>query len=148
MVIEGQQQLDELLYQALRAVYRLERAKVEAHGLDYGAIYLLQYLRRHSPAAVTMAAREMRVPVSTASRLAGRLEKRGLVRRCQDPRDRRRTLVHLEPDGEQVVREVERHSFEIISANLEKLRPDALNRLVEAARLLPEVLEADDEDVG
>lgn len=140
--------MNELLFEALRAVYRFEQEKVTAFGLDYGAIYLLQYLRRHAAAPISQVAVEMRLPLSTASRLAGRLEKRGLIRRAQDATDRRRTLASLRPRGERLVAEVERHSFERLVTNLVDAPPDSVAALVSAARLLPVALEVTGEEPG
>ena len=141
----SEKEMNEVLFGALRAVYRFEQEKVAAFELDYGAIYLLQYLRRHAEAPISQVAEEMRLPISTASRLAGRLEKRGLIRRVQDTTDRRRTLVSLKARGEDLARKVERHSFERLTMNLTGIQPDSFAALVVAARLLPAVLEVDDE---
>lgn len=140
--------MNELLFEALSAVYRFEQEKVAVFGLDYGAIYLLQYLRRHAAAPISQVAAEMRLPLSTASRLAGRLEKRGLLRRAQDAADRRRTVASLRPRGERLVAVVERHSFERLAANLAGAGPRAVAALVSAARLLPLALEVTGEEPG
>jgi DNA-binding MarR family transcriptional regulator len=88
----------------------------------------------------------MRLPISTASRLAGRLEQRGLIHRIQDAADRRRVLLSLKSRGHDVVRKVERHSFKKLTANLESLKGDSVAALVSAARLLPAVLGVADEE--
>ena len=54
--------LDHLLFKAMRAVYRLERAKVALFGLTYEGIYLLQFLRRQSPASMGAIAKEAYSP--------------------------------------------------------------------------------------
>lgn len=133
-------EMNAALFEAMRAVFRFERGKVAAHDLDYGAIYLLQYLRANARAQVSRIAAEMRLPVSTVSRMAGRLEKRGLVSRIEDAGDRRRVLVSLRPEGELVVREVEDHSAALILKNLENFPAKAVEILAEAARLLPAAL--------
>jgi len=143
--ILSDEMMNEVLFQAMRAVYRFEREKVAAFDLDYGAIYLLQYLRRNAKAPVTQIAQEMRLPISTVSRMAGRLEKRGLVWRAEDAEDRRRVLVSLDPRGESLVREVEEHSASAITKNIETIATEKLDALVTAARLLPVVLGISDE---
>lgn len=136
--------MNAVLFDAMRAIFRFERGKVEAFDLDYGAIYLLQYLRRNAKAPVSQIASEMRLPISTVSRMAGRLEKRGLVWRIEDAGDRRRVLVSLDPRGESLVREVEAHSAALIRGNLENVPADYLGALVAVARLLPSVLKVPD----
>jgi len=134
-------EMNEVLFDALRAVYRFEREKVAEFGLDYGAIYLLQYLLRHPKAPVSQVAEEMRLPLSTVSRMIDRLAKDGLVIKTQDACDGRRFLLSLRPRAKTLVAKVERHSFEGLSANLAKLQPERVAVVVSAARLLPEVLE-------
>ena len=138
-------EMNEVLFDALRAVYRFEREKVAEFGLDYGAIYLLQYLRRHAKAPISQVAEEMRLPISTVSRMLDRLEKEGLVVRVQDSADGRRFLLSLKPKAKNLVAKVERHSFEALTANLTNLQPDSVAVLVSAARLLPAVLEVSHE---
>ncbi len=71
-------------FQALRAVYRFERSKVERFELSFEEIYLLQYLRRNSPSRMSAIAREMGIPVSNATRLVGRLYRMQPVDRGRD----------------------------------------------------------------
>jgi DNA-binding MarR family transcriptional regulator len=141
----AEKEMNEVLFEALRAVYRFEQEKVAEFGLDYGAIYLLQYLRRNAQAPLSQAAADMRLPISTASRLAGRLEEQGLIRRIQDTTDRRRILLSLKTRGHDVVRKVERHSFKRLTANLKGVNGNSVVALVSAARLLPAVLGVADE---
>lgn len=139
-----QEVMDAVLFDALRAIYQFERGKVEAHDLDYGAIYLLQFLRRNQKAQVSRIAAEMRLPVSTVSRMAARLEKRGLLSRKEDAGDRRRVLVSLNPEGEELVRQVEAHSADLILKNLADFPAGAVETLLEAALLLPDALKIAD----
>ncbi len=80
----SRRELDEALFQALRAVYRFERSKVERFELSFEEIYLLQYLRRNSPSRMSAIAREMGIPVSNATRLVGRLYRMQPVDRGRD----------------------------------------------------------------
>ncbi|MBI9085868.1 MAG: MarR family transcriptional regulator [Desulfobacterales bacterium] len=138
--------LDTLLFRALRAVYQFERTKVSRFGLTYEEIYLLQFLRRASPARMSHIALEMKKPVSTATRLMDRLEKRRLVSREKGSDDRRSMLVSLAPEGESVVRAVEDHTFEAISANLDRFDDEKITAFVETARHLEKILSVSEED--
>jgi DNA-binding MarR family transcriptional regulator len=142
----SQAETNRLLFESLRAVYRFEQDKVAEFRLDYGAIYLLQYLRRRSRATMSQVAAEMCVPISTASRLADRLQKRGLISRARDAADRRRVLVSLRSRGRELVRKVERHSFARLTTNLQGVPAQSVAALVLAARLLPDVLEVTGEE--
>ncbi|MBI5506697.1 MAG: MarR family transcriptional regulator [Deltaproteobacteria bacterium] len=139
-------EMNEVLFEALRAVYRFEREKVAEFGLDYGAIYLLQYLRRHPKAPISQVGEEMRLPISTISRMIDRLEDQGLVVRVQDSADGRRFLLSLKAKAKTLVASVERHSLEGLTGNLARLEPNDVAIVVSAARLLPAVLEVIDEE--
>jgi len=74
-------EMDEMLFEALRTIFTFERTKVALFNLTYAEIYLLQFLRRKQGLMMNEVAAEMQIPVSTATRLIGRLEKRGLQMR-------------------------------------------------------------------
>src|SRR5215468_6540321 len=59
------------------------------------AMAVLLHLEASGPLTVTEAARHMRRSQSTMSALVDRLERRSLVERMEDERDRRRVLVWL-----------------------------------------------------
>lgn len=49
-------QIEELLYHALRTIYLFERTEIELFGLDYQQMYLLKYLKRSDPLRVSETA--------------------------------------------------------------------------------------------
>lgn len=116
------EQLDEVLFRALRAIYRFQLIKVAEFNLDYEEIYILQFLRR-SPARMGDIAGEMGIPISTATRVVDRLQRMRLIGRRKDPRDRRNVLVTLRPAGERSVRAIEEHTFALLMRNVEQF-PD------------------------
>lgn len=139
-------EIDETLFQALRAIYQFERDKVRTFGLTFEEIYLLQFLRRRSPLRVSELADEMKIPISTLSRSIGRLQKRGLVTRRQDPQDKRIMLVSLLSKGEKTVLDVEEHSFEMIMKNLAEFKAQDIAAFVQTARQLNTILSPGDND--
>jgi DNA-binding MarR family transcriptional regulator len=132
----SREEFDEVLFQALRGIYIFERDKVDRFKLSYQEIFLLQYLRRHSPASMTAISLEMRLPLSTCSRLVGRLEKMRLLCRKKAERDRRIILVSLNKKGEKAVTDVEQHSFETILANLANYSAGQIESFIATAREL------------
>jgi DNA-binding MarR family transcriptional regulator len=84
---------------------------------------------------------ELGIPVSTASRLVGRLEKMNLVRRSRDRKDRRVVYVTLHSNGEYVVRAVENHTFEVITRNLAGFKDDDVAAFMTTARSMERILE-------
>jgi DNA-binding MarR family transcriptional regulator len=134
------QELDELLFKALTAVYAFERDKVNRFELSFGQIYLLQLLRRQSPSRMSEVAYRMGVPLSTATRLVAKMERMHLVDRVKDENDRRVILVSLNDNGEKAVRAVEDHSFSAITANLKDFSDDELESFIRTARSLDRLL--------
>lgn len=133
-------QLDPILFNALRAIYKFQQAKMTAFGLDYEDIYLLQLLRNHSPARMGEIADEMGIPVSTATRVVDRLEEKKLLSRKKDPRDKRNILVSLERKGEEVVAKVENQTYTILSKNLSIYSNEEIAAFYKTAIHLQEIL--------
>lgn len=132
--------LDRILFAALQAIYKFQQSKVASYGLDYEDIYLLQYLRNESPARMGDIAGEMHIPISTATRVVDRLEAKRLLRRGKDPRDRRSVLVSLEKQGEAAVRQIEEHTFAILTRNLDGFTDEDIAAFFKTAVHLPGIL--------
>lgn len=132
--------LDEILFDALRAVYQFEKEKVRCFSLTYEQIYVLQFLRRRSPAPMKEIADELGIPISSATRLIDRLEGMHLVVRERDETDRRVMRVTLLERGERRVRDVEEHTFSIISRNLGDFNAEEVSAFIKTAGCLRGVL--------
>ncbi|WP_319407297.1 MarR family transcriptional regulator [uncultured Desulfosarcina sp.] len=139
----SRQDLDEILFGALQAIYRFERVKVQRFGLTYEQIYLLQFLRRKGPAAMSPIAVEMKIPLSTATRLIDRMEKRHLLNRRQSHGDKRSRIVEITTEGENLVQAVEEHTFSTISSNLDNLVDVDLGGVIRTAMSLKGILSDD-----
>jgi DNA-binding MarR family transcriptional regulator len=122
-------------------VYAFERDKVARFELSFSQIYLLQLLRRKSPSRMSEVSAELGIPVSTATRLVGRLERMNLVNRSRDGKDRRVVYVSLNSNGEYAVRAVENHTFEVITGNLAGFKDDDVAAFIATARSMGRILE-------
>jgi MarR family transcriptional regulator, organic hydroperoxide resistance regulator len=134
------QELDQLLFNSLTAIYAFERDKVKRFELSYGQIYLLQLLRRQSPSRMSEIAYRMGMPISTTTRLVAKMERMQLLERVADEKDRRAILVSLNKKGEKIVRTVEDHSFSVLSSNLKDFSEDELNAFIMTAQCLDRIL--------
>jgi MarR family transcriptional regulator, organic hydroperoxide resistance regulator len=132
--------LDEILFRALQAVYKFQQSKVMAFGLDYEDIYLLQFLRNTSPARMSDIAAEMNIPVSTATRVVDRLQKKKLTSRKKDASDKRNVLVSLKPEGEAAVRRIEDQTYELLKNNLDGFSEDDIASFFKTAVHLQKIL--------
>ncbi|HMA86294.1 MAG TPA: MarR family transcriptional regulator [Desulfosalsimonadaceae bacterium] len=113
-------EVDEVLFDALRAIYRFEQMKVAKFSLNFDAVYLLQFLRRHGPARIQQIAHEMHIPISSGTRLVDRMEKMALVRREKGRKDKRQIWVSLTSKGEEKVHAVDEHSYAVLINNIAK----------------------------
>jgi DNA-binding MarR family transcriptional regulator len=69
------------------------------------------------PATIGAVAEWLQVQPNTAVELVDRATARGLIRRAQDPLDRRRVLVSLTPAGERILRDLSvQHRAELQTA--------------------------------
>jgi DNA-binding MarR family transcriptional regulator len=132
--------LDELLFNALTAVYAFERDKVNRFELSYGQIYLLQLLRRQSPSRMSEIAYRMGMPLSTATRFVAKMERMHFLERVKDVNDNRAILVSLNEKGKKVVKAVEDHSFKVLSSNLKNFLEDDVDAFMKTARCLNKIL--------
>lgn len=114
-------QIDELLFQFLKHVYRWEREVYARFGLDYQEIYLLQHLRKASPSRVSDLAAELRIPLFQATRLVNKLAEKDYLSKQKIAEDGRTVMVSLQPGGEEIIRRVEENSYRIILSNASDL---------------------------
>jgi DNA-binding MarR family transcriptional regulator len=128
------------LYLFLRTIYHYERNMAAMFGLDYQEIYLLQSLRRNSPQRLTDISLFLDIPMFTASRLVERLAQKKLVCKEKGITDRRSISVSLLPEGEQVVRSVEKESYDRIMQNSEHLSDEDLAAMFQMGEKVYEIL--------
>jgi len=127
------------LYGFLRATYHYERKLSAAFDLGCREIYVLQYLRSKSPTRITEIAKELNLPMFTASRMIHRLETKRFVQKIQDTMDHRNIFVSLLPDGDRIVNEIENQLFEQINAS--KFSREEVQAFLRTAEKLSDLLE-------
>lgn len=91
----------------LREVYLRfhRRVRVEAYRPSRESLAILQHLERSGPLTISEAARHFDRSQSAVSEIVSRLERRNLIERIPDERDRRRTLVWLTAVGRTTLEE-------------------------------------------
>ncbi len=137
-------EFDTAIVRCFHAIYKFEQAKVHRFGLNYNAIFLLQFLRRQSPSTMGILSQEMQIPVSTATRVVDRLVAKGLISRKKSPQDKRIVLVLLEPEGKRLVQAVENHSFDVITKNLAHFTAAEIKAFFKTAVSMEKILEIPD----
>ena len=96
----------------------------------------LRHLADAGPLTVTEAARHIRRSQAAVSELINRLQRRGLLERLRDDRDRRRTLVWLTPEGRRVLQQagdpLSKRLLRHALAQLSETERDALAAAIES----------------
>jgi DNA-binding MarR family transcriptional regulator len=113
----------------------LSRAMRE-HGLGTRHASSLLSVALHGPTTVTQLARRCHVSVKTASLVAVELERAGLVERDHDPADRRRTILTIPVDKQQVVEEGLKKRAAPLRRTLERLTPEQREGFIRGLELL------------
>jgi DNA-binding MarR family transcriptional regulator len=124
---------------------RLGLALMETTGLSINDFEVLLRLEGVPPPGLRLGDLHDTVPLSqpTLSRMAARLEQRGLLRRAGDPTDRRGVVVTITPAGRRALRRaVAVHERTLRVALLDRLSPaeheqlaDLLDRIAEGGSM-------------
>ena len=132
--------IEELLFQALRAIYLFERIEIEEFDLNYQQMYLLKFLKRKSPFRVSDIAGELRIPPFSATRLIKELDAKKLITKNKDAKDRRNVFVRLTPAGEDMVLRIESHIVGRIISTLGGYTNDEIRIIVKLVDNLDVIL--------
>ena len=102
---------------------------------EYGVMYALS--KRSGGLRITELGEDALLTQPGISRLVGRLEKRGLVERTDDPDDARACRIRLTDEGVEVQRRVGfAHARQVAAAMTRALSPDQLEALADLSRAL------------
>ncbi|MHB1651847.1 MAG: MarR family winged helix-turn-helix transcriptional regulator [Desulfitobacteriaceae bacterium] len=135
--VEMVKTMEEKIRQANTVIYRRGRsilAGLEVSSPQFNALLALQ---EFGPLTMGELCKQLFTACSTATDLADRMERVGLVERVRDSKDRRVVRMHLLPRGEEVVNAVisERQRFlaEVLNEYAEGEQPELLQILVTLA---------------
>jgi len=131
------------LARLLRRRFEAELSRVDT-GLTAGEARTLFYVWRNPGERQAMIADRMYVEPMTLVGYLDTLEKAGLIRRCQDPSDRRAKLIELMPAADPLLERIGSALQSVRSKALEDVAPEdrkTLEMLLQTMKdsLLPEV---------
>jgi DNA-binding MarR family transcriptional regulator len=95
-----------LIAAARRSIKQAVARRLRRRGLSHQQFWLLIALHETPGQSLRELAGRRHMDPPTASRIVGRLAKRGLVKTEDDPLDRRRRLIRLTPAGTSLARRV------------------------------------------
>lgn len=85
-----------------RLVSRMMIREVLKENLTLKQSAVLQLLANRGPVQMNQISRELLTTSANITSLIDRLEKKGLVQRVEDEKDRRKTMIRLTPDGKKL----------------------------------------------
>lgn len=130
-------------FAVLRLARRL-RVGRDQSALSNNKIAVLGHLARRGTSSPSRISTEENQRPQSLTRPITELEKAGLIERISDTTDARRSLLKLTADGREAFEADMRLRDERLSRALAGLDPDSLRLLVEAARLLDDLVHLDD----
>lgn len=126
---------DRLHSAAIHLLRRLRTTDVET-GLTAPRASVLSVLVYGGPATLTALARVEQVRPPTMTRLIGQLEREGLVRRTEDPSDRRLRWIHPTPRGRRLLHLGRRLRVGSLQAGIDRLSASQQRNLERALPVL------------
>jgi MarR family transcriptional regulator, 2-MHQ and catechol-resistance regulon repressor len=92
-----------VLWKAERAMEAVDRRSIEKLGLGLSDFAVLEMLLHKGPQPVNTIGAKVLLTSGSITAAVDRLEARGLVRRGNDPQDRRARIVHLTRPGRKLI---------------------------------------------
>ena len=92
-----------VLWKAAKAVEQVDRASISETGLHLSDFAIMEVLLHKGPAPIKIIGEKVLLTSGSMTAAVNRLEKKGFVRRNQDPSDGRRFYVHLTEFGRRVI---------------------------------------------
>ncbi len=110
----------------------------EKLGISFPQLRILFRVRAHPGMGVRGLSESLSISPSAVSQQVDKLVVRGLLRRSDNPEDRRHVILELTEEGEQATGEISRASHELIEPLLARLTDE---ELIDLNRTLSRVLE-------
>lgn len=112
------------------------------HGMTGPQVTVMACLVTRGPMTLTELSRTLGMSHSSASGIVDRLEMRGLVRRTEDPKDRRRTTISVTDNVRRYVRDLEEGPAGRLASALESATPAERTRIRSGLETLTALLGA------
>jgi MarR family 2-MHQ and catechol resistance regulon transcriptional repressor len=106
-----------ILARAAKAIEKADRDSIAGTGLNASDFSILEALLHKGPLPINTIGEKVLLTSGSMTAAANRLEKKGLVKRIQDPSDGRCFYLHLTKHGRHAIKE----AFEKHARNLEKI---------------------------
>jgi MarR family 2-MHQ and catechol resistance regulon transcriptional repressor len=118
---EGAERLHRLTKELLRRYQFRDWNQVCCYGISISQSHILDVLVEEGDLTMQQLARRMFKSVSTMTRVAGQLVRKGYIKRRQDPEDRRIVHVSITPQGKAIIAAIQRDLIETQKAVLQSV---------------------------
>lgn len=134
--------LSRLLAELVRTAQLLQKSEAGCCGISLSQCHLLLeiFQRSRGGASLSELAATLQLDLSTVSRVADGLVRRGLLQRETDPADRRRTVLLLTPRGRELVETIRRGTKKYFREILRQVPAEKHQVVLEGLDLLVKAL--------
>jgi MarR family 2-MHQ and catechol resistance regulon transcriptional repressor len=122
-----------VLWKTAKAVDKIDRASIAETGLHISDFTILEVLLHKGPLPISVIGEKVLLTSGSMTAAVNRLERRGLVRRSQDPSDGRFFHVHLTAAGRKEIKRAyaaHEQNLEAVAGALTDRERDELVRLL------------------
>lgn len=125
-----------VLAKAFRAMKRHAERSLEGIEMNLSDFGILELLLNRGPQPVNTIGQRIELTSGSVTTAVDRLEKRGLVKRGNDPEDRRTRIVSLTPEGKKCIGRIFGHHKEALDRAAEGLSKSERATLIELMKKL------------
>ena len=121
---EGAERLHRVTKELIRRYQFRDWNQICCYEISISQCHILDVLAEEGDLTMQQLARRMFKSISTMTRVAGQLVRKGYIRRRQDVEDRRVVHVSITPQGKAIVAAINRDLIETQKAILQGIPPD------------------------
>lgn len=114
------------VYEAHRALFQNLERTLAPFGVTPGEWNALNQLDHHGPLSQKRLAEALQKEQATITRTVDRMQRKGLVTRTPDPKDRRANIVSLTPASQKLLGEIEPHAISAAKGTVAGVSPEDL----------------------
>jgi len=146
MKYEELRELHDLLFSAiglfhLKFLYRFRKESQQYPGIKKNHTKIIGFLYRHTILTATELAKMMNMEKGSLTTLIDQLDEFGLINRCEDFNDRRKTLISLTDTGRKEMEDVLSDSIQRMSEILDNADPNELHKFAASLRYIIEFMQ-------
>ncbi|WP_446897062.1 MarR family winged helix-turn-helix transcriptional regulator [Clostridium sp. LBM24168] len=146
MTYEELQEIHELLFKTMGLIHekflrQFPKESRQYQGIKKNHIMIIGFLYQNHVLTATQIAKMLNMEKGSLTTLIDQLEKFGLVIRCEDTNDRRKTLISLTDAGKSEIEDIIKNSIQCIDKILSNAKTEELMEFVDSLKYVVEFME-------